>query len=298
MQFKHHLRGILDDAGDAGQTAPAAETTQAPVTEVQKETAENLSSLPEFLKTIDPELQKDASLLNFKDINDLAKSYVHAKKFVGADKITLPGKYGKPEEWREVYKKLGLPESEEKYTLKVSEKSNLDKGFVDGIRKLAFENNILPGQAQTIVDYYDSMVSQYVEKSNTEAQKEAEDHYNNNVKQLQDEWGEAFKSNISAAKLAIEKLGDKDTVEHFKSLGIDNDARVLKLLAKAGKVLAGDQLPRDGISQGGPLAPDEALAKLDELRVSPAAMDENHPQHPHIIKEMEKLAQYAYTKTI
>ena len=80
------------------QEAPAAEA--APVA---------------FINTLPEELQTEPSLRNFTDAAGLAKSYVHAQKMIGADKLPLPGKSATDEEWNNVYQKLGRPNAADQY---------------------------------------------------------------------------------------------------------------------------------------------------------------------------------------
>ena len=43
--------------------------------------------------SLSDDLKADKSLENIKDIESLAKSYVHAQKMVGGDKIPVPNKF-------------------------------------------------------------------------------------------------------------------------------------------------------------------------------------------------------------
>jgi hypothetical protein len=45
-----------------------------------------------FLDSLPEDLRMEPSLRNFTDPASLAKSYVHAQRMIGADKIPLPGK--------------------------------------------------------------------------------------------------------------------------------------------------------------------------------------------------------------
>ena len=47
----------------------------------------------------------------------LAKSYVNAQSMIGADKVAIPGKHATDEDWGEVYRRLGRPDTPEGYEL-------------------------------------------------------------------------------------------------------------------------------------------------------------------------------------
>jgi hypothetical protein len=85
--------------------APAAPTTPEPVTSWM-ETA-----------GLDTDLQSNPSITKFKDVPSLAKSYIELQTTLGADRIALPGKEAKPEEWDAVYNRLGRPDTADGYEL-------------------------------------------------------------------------------------------------------------------------------------------------------------------------------------
>ena len=81
-------------------------TNQEPVTETKETNFKDL--IPESFK-------EEKSLENFNNMEDFVKSYLHAQKLVGADKIPVPNKHATDEDWNEVFKKLGAPSNPEDY---------------------------------------------------------------------------------------------------------------------------------------------------------------------------------------
>ena len=70
-----------------------------------------------FLDSLPEDLRVEPSLRNFTDPASLAKSYVHAQRMIGADKIPLPGKTATDEDWANVWSKLGRPQAPSEYQL-------------------------------------------------------------------------------------------------------------------------------------------------------------------------------------
>jgi len=64
------------------------------------------------------DLKGEKALESIQDIPGLVKSYVHAQKMIGSDKIPVPNKYATDEDWQAVYSKLGRPESPDAYEFK------------------------------------------------------------------------------------------------------------------------------------------------------------------------------------
>ena len=56
-----------------------------------------------FLDGLPEDLRSEPSLKNFTNAGDLAKSYLHAQRMVGADKIPVPGKHSTEEDWNMIY---------------------------------------------------------------------------------------------------------------------------------------------------------------------------------------------------
>ena len=54
-------------------------------------------------------------------MEDLLKSYKHAQKLVGADKIPVPNKHATEEDWNEVFKRLGAPDKPEDYKYNIKD---------------------------------------------------------------------------------------------------------------------------------------------------------------------------------
>ena len=62
-----------------------------------------------FIDTLPEDIRAEPSLKNFSDIGGLAKSYVHAQRLIGSDKVPIPGKSATEEDWDMVYSRLGRP---------------------------------------------------------------------------------------------------------------------------------------------------------------------------------------------
>ncbi len=82
--------------------------------------------------TLEEELREDKSLLSFKTVGALAKSFVTTKKMVGQNVIAIPGETSTEGEWQEYHKAGGRPETVEDYDLKVPE------GFPEDIASTIF----------------------------------------------------------------------------------------------------------------------------------------------------------------
>ena len=69
----------------------------------------------DFKSLIPEEYKEEKALSNFNNMEDLLKSYLHAQKMVGANKIAVPNKIATEDDWKEVFKKLGAPDNPDDY---------------------------------------------------------------------------------------------------------------------------------------------------------------------------------------
>ena len=111
------------------QTTEQPAQSEQPTEVVQNNTvitevAENQET--NFKDLIPEDFREEKALDNFNNMEDFVKSYLHAQKLVGADKIPVPNKHATEEDWNEVFKRLGAPSdpNEDKYDLKDQEKDS------------------------------------------------------------------------------------------------------------------------------------------------------------------------------
>jgi len=127
------------------QTQVATEDTSSDVTQTEEKP---LDAQVDWKESLPEDLKNDPSLLTVKDVPGLAKSYIHAQKMIGADKIALPGKNASEEEWDAVYNRLGKPEEAKAYEedfgdLPIPEENV--KNFKDAAHKLGLNQTQFKG---------------------------------------------------------------------------------------------------------------------------------------------------------
>ena len=90
-------------------------SVETPTTETTETTLTPEKVIADWKSSLSDEIRSDKSLENIKDVEGLAKSYVHAQKLVGADKIPVPNKFATEKDWDAVYEKLGRPKDASGY---------------------------------------------------------------------------------------------------------------------------------------------------------------------------------------
>lgn len=257
-------------------------TTTAPAPDLSDKPA---STTKDWRDSLPQELKDSPSLKPITDIENLAKSFIHAQKLVGKDKIVVPDQHASKEDWQKVYQKLGLPESKDKYDFKVPE--GTDKEFVGKFKDFAYDNGILPSQAEKLFDWYNGVATDI----NSKTQSQLEEQYSQAVDGLKKEWGAAYDRKLTAARQAFLANTDEETREFFESAGLSNDPKVVKVFAKIAEQLGEDKFV-DGASQGKMgFTPEEAEGRINEIMGNKEHpfWHGKHPGHKSAVDEMQRL---------
>lgn len=251
---------------------------------------------PAWISSLPKELQEDASLKKFSDIQGLAQSYINAQKLIGSDKIPVPGKHSTDEDWKNIFSKLGLPESVDKYEVKFGETATLDKKFVDEFRNLAHKSGILPKQAQALADWFTES-NKNAEQSILQARQT---QVNKEIEGLKTEWGAAFQDKINYANNVLKNFADQETLDYLGKTGMANDVRLVKLLASAGEKLYKEgKIVNNGDSNNNRLTPIEAKKQAQAIlgnKEHPYNI-RNHPGHKAAVDEVAELFKMATVKS-
>ena len=142
-----------------------------------------------FLDPLPEDLRGDPSLRNFTDAAGLAKSYVHAQRMIGAEKIALPGKAATEDDWRPVWSKLGAPDSADGYQI-------AGEGFAEqelqSFKEQAYAVGLTGQQAQQMATYLEGQAKGGVAAEQADQERIAEEY----DAELRAEFGASWRSPI------------------------------------------------------------------------------------------------------
>ena len=236
-------------------------------------------SLPDDLKA-------EKALESIQDIPGLAKSYIHAQKLVGADKIPVPNKFATDEDWQAVYSKLGRPENPDAYEFNLKENSNIDENALKGFKETAHKNGLLPKQAEAIMNFYNDMTQNYIEDLNSKS----EQGRINAEQTLKKAWGAAFDNKVQQASTIANKYINDDFAHLTLSDGtkIGDHPDFIKAFANIANDLGEDKLvAAQGPQYMTPAEIDKQIASLQQE--GSAYWNKNHPGHALAVQEVQDL---------
>lgn len=274
------------------QTTETVATEQQPAqpdvqtTTLTSETTEQPKEL-DFQNLIPEAYKEEKSLQNFSNMNDFVKSYLHSQSLVGADKIAVPNKYATDEDWKQVYKKLGTPDSAESYKYDLPDQHQIDDTTLNNFSQEALKLGLLPHQADGIMKYYNNVINDGMNEQQV-AMKQAQDE---SVKVLRQEYGSTFDRNIQSAKnLAHATLGkdfiNQTILQDGSRLG-DNPQVIKAFVDLANKLsedtmVKGDQVPYLTVSEI-----NKQIASLQQP--GSAYWDKTNPNHTDAVEEVAAL---------
>jgi len=271
------------------QTTAPQEQSEQSTEVVQNNTAatEVVENQETNFKDLIPEdFREEKSLSNFNNMEDFVKSYLHAQKLVGSDKIPIPNKHATDEDWNEVFKRLGAPENPEdyKYNLKDQE---LDNQQVSEFNKAAHKLGLLPKQAEGLIKFYNEMNANMAtsqEDAAAQAQLTTET-------ELKKEFGPQFNKRLDQAKkLAVNSLGSEfleNTILRDGSRLGDN-IKVIKAFSELAEKLSEDEIIKgDGSDY---MTAKDIEKEINELTQEGSAYwNKTHPNHQKAVQEVLKL---------
>lgn len=244
-----------------------------------------------FLDMLPEDLRQEPSLRSFTNPADLAKSYVHAQRMIGADKIPLPGKSATDDEWRAIYQKLGAPDDPQKYELSTETKV-LDENAIGEFRNAAFEAGLNNRQADTVAKFMDSTL----QTAQAKFEQQSEELRYGGEQELRKEWGQAFDQRVELAyKAAVDTLGDANLLDEIKLADgrmLGDHPAIVRMFAKIAEQIGEDNLIGDTTEMV--MTPNEASQRISEMtrRDSPY-WDKMHPEHDKYVQEVLRLREYA-----
>lgn len=277
-----------EPASTAPETTEVAPDTTEATGKVAPATESN------WRDTLPDELRADPSLQSIQDVANLAKSYIHAQKQVGADKIPVPSKHATEEDWMKVHQRLGLPTELQKYEVSGPSDMDLDEDFFNSFKETAFQSGILPRQAEKLLEWYDGQQKAIL----SEADQQSDLQRQEQLKELQTRQGTAWELRMTRAQMAADKFGEKvpGFKEWLQESGMDNNPTFVEFLMEVGETFKEDEIVAQKPGSMG-MTQRDAQQQIDQIRgnLEHPFHDKKHPGHRSAVEEVTRLYEVAYS---
>jgi hypothetical protein len=281
----------MDQTTEQTAQPDVTQTTTTLTTEQPTETTAALTT-PEaptvdFQSLIPEEYREEKSLQNFNKMDDFVKSYLHSQKLVGLDKIAVPNKHATDEDWKEVYKKLGSPETADAYKYSLPEDHQVPEDTLKSFSEEAVKLGLLPNQADGIMKYYNEVINQGLNDQNIKA----EEARKISEQELRQEFGPTFDNKITGAKnLATATLGadflNNTMLADGSKLG--DNIQIVKAFANLSEKLSEDDIVKGDTPDY--MTTNEITKQIASLQQKGSAYwDKKHPAHAVAVEEVAAL---------
>ena len=237
---------------------------------------------------IPEEIRDHKSLAHFTDVGAMAKSLVNAQSMIGADKVAIPGKHATDEDWGEVWRKLGRPDTPDGYELvnEMPEGIEQNDDMLNWFRNTAHEIGMTPTQAQKMLGRYNQFLGTQMgaDEGMVEQLRETTEI------ELKKEYGAAFADRVSNGNAVMQEFGAEGLTELQLADGrlLGDHPEIIKMMVNVGEFI-NSKIGEDvlaGTKSSGGLAPDDARAKLQEIRAPNSPYwDQRHPEHQFYVQE-------------
>ena len=237
---------------------------------------------------IPEEIRGHKSLDHIQDVGALAKSYVNAQSMIGADKVAIPGKHATDEDWSEVYRRLGRPDTPEGYELvnDMPEGIAAQDEMLEGFRGAAHEAGLTSGQAQKLLGWYNGFLGEMGAVDEGQADQIRLD----TETELKREYGAAYEDRMTNGNAVLQEFGAEDITEIQLADGrlLGDHPDMIKMMVNIGEFI-NNKIGEDsleGIKTSGAMTPSDAQEKLAELTgPNTPYWDQRHPEHEFYVQE-------------
>lgn len=250
----------------------------------------------DWRSTLPEELRAHTALSPIKNVQDLAKSFVHAQEMIGKKGVILPTDENDSEAWAAFNKAIGVPEMADGYKfpeLELPEGMTLDEDMQKWFRQAAFEAGVPQRVADKLYkSYADRMVKQF-----QGYQGQVEERRASAEQQLRQDWGKDFDNRLAGAQRLLRTFGDEQLVTYMDQTGYGNDPALIKLFSNIASKLGNDVLIEGSSGGGFGMTPTMAKAEINTKKADSEFMKRymNADQigHKEAVEEMQRLFKLA-----
>ena len=243
-----------------------------------------------FLDSLPEDLRGEPSLRNFNDVGALAKSYTHAQRMIGGDKIGKPQQSWTDDQWTEHHIHSGRPETSEGYEFRLD--GQLADSTLEGFRDSAFKAGLSGKQAQAVAEFMDMSLGQMA----TDRADQADTLRHEGEQELRQQYGKAFDQRMEMAMgAARQMLGDKvdilEEVELSDGRLLGDHPEIIRMFSAFAEQIGEDNLIGETAEMV--MTPDEAQRQLSEVtRRDGPYWDRDHPEREAYVQEALRLREY------
>ena len=218
---------------------------------------------PSWRDGLSTENRDHGSIKDFKSVDELAQSHIHAQKRLGSS-VQVPGELATQDDWNKFYSKVGRPEQAESYdfsTVKAPEGFTIPDEMINGFRSAAHNSGLNQKQASVLMDWY----ARTSEAQVVAAQKQNAEAKQTTSQRLREEWGNDYDRYAQSVSVALNRFFPEHLRDQVMEVALTN-ADFAKAIADIGSRMGEDTASGVRPTSGGKDRRSEIEAELKVLR--------------------------------
>ena len=236
------------------------------------------ASEPSWRDSISSENRDHGSIRDFKSVDELAQSHIHAQKRLGSS-IQLPGELSTQDDWNKFYVKAGRPEQAEGYdfsTVQAPKDFTIPDEMITGFRAAAHTSGLNQKQASGLMDWYARTSEAQIvaaQKQNSEAKQTA-------AQRLREDWGGDYDRHTESVSVALNRFFPEHLRDQVMEVALTN-ADFAKAIADIGSRMGEDSTSGVRSVSGGKSRRSEIESELKAIRHDPKSpyLNGRDPNH-------------------
>jgi len=270
-------------------TSQEVVTEETETTEVEPQTEEQQEET--WRDGLPDDLQGVKTLEKFKDVDALAKGYVHLEKYFDGT-IKIPGENATAEEVERYHAKLGRPDTPDDYDFEkqeVPDGMNYDEHMEGEFLKKAHGMGLNSKQVGELYGWYNSQtkdmfVQHQVAQENSIQKAEIE---------LRADWGRQYEEKISSIQRLVDQYATNDEKQYLETSGFGNDPNVARMMDRIAKDHGeakhlGDPKINAFTDPESAQRAKDAFYRDTESDDYKAYFSETHPRHSEVVKMLDR----------
>ena len=237
------------------------------------------------------DIKNDPSLQSFKDVDGLAKSYIHAQKMVGSEKVAAPREDWTDSDWAGHYDSLGRPETHEGYKTPEGVERDLSES-----KKALYDAGLSSRQAEAVLSHISELSDSLLEQEDADFARNVADAR----EELTREYGRDASYKLDVAKGVLQKFGSPELIDQLNESGMGNNVELIKALVGIGDLIIEDDV-RGGRSTINLDTQSTALSELNTLKADSDFMEKignrNAVGHEAALERWQHLHSVAFSET-
>lgn len=284
----------LDTGTEGGATNGAAGGSTDPKMMPQTGDPDLTGGGGSWLDGVDDGTREAIEAKGFKNVGDLAKSWLGGEKLIGRRGAVMPGENGTDEQWDQFYKATGRPDKADDYAFAVPEGHDLtdyDKAFQDHFRPVLHKAGLSQRAVDTIVNGLNEWNTAQLAQRKEAIERETAD----NDRKLAALYGaDRDRARGMVASFIRQWTTDEDIKKNgFDIAEVEREPALFNLFYRLTSAFGEDQMAAAAQGAGYASTPSTAAEEYQRMKDDPdiakILTDREHPEHEATVEKMNRL---------